>query len=257
MSTNIPDDVVIAYVNDELEGAERARVEQAIARDAILAQRVAQQRALRERQRGALSGALNESLARRLMHARKLSAPSGPAQVIDLARARAARARRTEPRRVPITRRGTIAASLGIGLCVGLLIEYLFSGSAPTEYRDGALLARGALERALNQELSSAAPPAGAARIGLSFRSRSGAYCRTFELEGSHALTGLACREQAQWRIAAAVAVDANRSPASTQPRRAASVALPAPLQQAVNERISGEPLDAAAETLARNKGWH
>jgi len=34
-------------------------------------------------------------------------------------------------------------------------------------------------------------------------------------------------------------------------------VALPAPLQQAVNERISGEPLDAAAETLARNKGWH
>jgi len=150
-----------------------------------------------------------------------------------------------------------IAASLGIGLCVGLLIEYALSLGVPLEFRDGTMLARGSLERALNQELSSAVPPAAAAHIGLSFRARSGSYCRTFELDGRHALAGLACKEQQQWRIANLVAIDAAKSPPAALARRAVSSLVPTALQQAVNERLSGEPLDANEEATARSKDWH
>jgi hypothetical protein len=257
MSTNVPDDLVSAYVNDELEGAERARMEQAIARDALLAQRVAQQRALRDRQRAASSGAAPDPQSRRITRAAKANAPAGPAQIIDLARARAARARRPEARRGPVPRWGAIAASLVIGLCAGLLIAYMYASSAPTELRDGALIAHGTLERALNQQLSNAVPVAGGTHIGVSFRARSGAYCRSFGFEGSHQLAGLACKEQARWRIVTLMSIEAGRAPATAQIRRVGGSALPAPLQQAINERLSGEPLDTAGETLARGKGWH
>jgi hypothetical protein len=257
MSTHIPEDLLTAYVNNELEGAERTRVEQAIARDAMLAQRVARERAVRERELGLFSDALNEPASRRRSSIRPLAAPSAPAQIIDLARARAARARRVEPRRAFIPARGMIAATLGIGLCVGLLIEYVFSLGVPLEFRDGTMLARGSLERALNQELSSAVPPAGAAHIGLSFRARSGSYCRTFELDGRRALVGLACKEQQQWRIANLVAIDPAKSPPTALARRTVSSSLPTALQQAVNERLSGELLDANEEAAARSKDWH
>jgi hypothetical protein len=36
-----------------------------------------------------------------------------------------------------------------------------------------------------------------------------------------------------------------------------AASSLPPALLQAVNERISGEPLNAAAEAKARSNGWH
>jgi anti-sigma factor RsiW len=257
MSTHIPEDLLTAYVNNELEGAERTRVEQAIARDAILARRVARERALRERQLGIFSDVLNESAARSRSSLRPLASSSAPAQIIDLARARAARARRAEQRPVSIPTRGVIAASLGIGLCVGLLIEYVFSLGVPLEYRGGTMVARGSLERALNQELSSTVPPAGAAHIGLSFRAKSGSYCRTFELGGRHALSGLACKEQQQWRVANLVAIDPGKSAPAALARRTVSAALPAALQQAVNERLSGEPLDANEEASARSKDWH
>ena len=148
------------------------------------------------------------------------------------------------------------AASLGVGLCVGLLLEYVFWGGTPIELRDGALLARGTLERALNQQLSGPTPTTEVAHIGASFRSRGGAYCRTFELADSRTLSGLACKEQARWRIDALVGSDAGRS-AGAAARRGGGIVLPAVLQQAVNERLSGEPRDAAAEALARSKGWH
>jgi hypothetical protein len=109
----------------------------------------------------------------------------------------------------------------------------------------------------LNQELSSAVPPAAGAHIGLSFRARSGSYCRTFELDGRRALVGLACKEQQQWRIANLVAIDPAKSPPTALARRTVSSSLPTALQQAVNERLSGELLDANEEAAARSKDWH
>jgi len=258
MTTNIPDELLTAYVDGELEGPEHARIEQAIALDAWLAQRVARHRALRGRLRKALDGALTETVPQRLVNAARLPA-GGPAQIIDLARARAARARRPEKRRIQIPRRTlmTVAASVLVGLGAGALIDSMITGNSLTEYRNGSLLAKGSLNRALNEQLASAAPASGAVRIGLSFRARSGGYCRTFVIDNNRALAGLACREQQQWRVLTLLGADSAGSPGNPQAYRMASSAMPPPLLQAVNEHISGEPLDASAEAKARRNGWH
>ena len=253
---NISDELLAAYVDGELEGAARARVEQAISQDSQLAQRVSQQRALRERRRGAFDGVLREAVPKRLAQAAKLAAPSGPAQVIDLARVRAERARRGGQRSVKV-RRFTIAASLMVGLMAGVLIQRLSTPGALTEFHDGSLLARGALARALSEQLVGAAPSGAKVRVGLTFKARSGNYCRTFALSGNRLIAGLACREQEQWRVLNLVGTEGAGVTANGQNLRMAASSLPPALLQAVNERISGEPLNAAAEAKARSNGWH
>lgn len=253
----IPDEMLAAYVDGELEGAERARIEQAIAQDSQLAQRVAQQRALRDRLRGTYDGVLQQAVPQRLLQAAKLGAPSGPAQVIDLASVRALRSRRGHGQRQMKVRRYSIAASLVVGLMAGALIQRLSAPGALTEFHDGSLLARGALARALNEQLTGSAPPTAAVRVGLTFRSRSGNYCRTFALSGSRSLAGLACREHEQWQLMNLVGTEAPGTAANAQNLRMAASNLPAALLQAVNDHISGEPLNAAAEAKARNSGWH
>jgi hypothetical protein len=254
---NIADELLAAYVDGELAGAELARVEQAIAQDAQLAQRVAQQRALRDRLRGAYDHVLQEAVPQRLLQAAKLGAVAGPAQVIDLARVRAERARRGNGARQVKVRRYAIAASLAVGLMAGALIQRLSAPGALTEIHDGSLLARGALARALNEQLASNPATAAAVRVGLTFRARSGNYCRTFAVSGGHSLAGLACREQEQWQVLNLIGAEAAGGVGNSQNLRMAASSLPPALLQAVNERISGEPLNAAAEAKARSNGWH
>lgn len=258
MNTQISDELLSAYIDGELDDGDRARVEQAIARDARLAQRVAQQRALRGRLRNVFDGALRESVPQRLVNARRLDRPSTPAQIIDLARVRAERARRPERRRVTIPRRAalTVGASVLVGIGAGLLVQRVFEGSALTEYRDGSLFAAGSLSRALNEQLASTGMTANPVHIGFTFRSKSNNYCRLFTLNNTHMLTGIACREAPGWRLLTLLATEPGATAASIGYRIAGST-LPAPLQQAVDERISGPALDAAAELKARRNGWH
>jgi hypothetical protein len=259
MSTQIPDDLLAAYVNGELDDTASAQIEQAIARDARLAQRVAQQRVLRGRLRNAFEGVLHEAVPQRLVNAARGEAITGPAQIIDLARVRAQRARRPERRRAAIPRRAAtaIGASLLVGLGTGLLVEHLVVSAGPTEYRNGALLASGLLNHALNEQLASGASGSSAVRIQLSFHARGGSYCRTFVLENNRSLSGLACHERDRWHIVALIGNDATNPDAEAQGYRVASSSLPPELMQAIKERISGDPLDAAAEAKARLAGWH
>jgi len=258
MTIHISDELLSAYVDGELEQAERAKIEQAITHDARLAQRVAQRRALRGRLRNVFDGTLRKPLPRRLVNAARPDAADGPAKIIDLARVRAERARRTERQRVAIPRRAVvaIAASLLLGLGLGVLIEHVAAGTDPTEYRDGALFASGSLNHALSAQLSNAGAAATAIRVGFSFRARSGVYCRTFVLDHSPALAGLACRERQGWRVLTLLGADAPVA-ANAQPSRLPGPAMPPALLQAVNDRISGEPLDAPAEAKARRNSWH
>lgn len=253
----ISDETLAAYIDGELDGAERARIEQAIAEDAQLAQRVAQQRALRDRLRGAYNGVLHEVVPQRLARAVKLGAPAGPAQVIDLARVRAERTRRANGQRQLKVRRYSIAASLAVGLMAGALIQRLAAPGAVTELHDGALLARGALAQALNEQLASSALPGAPVRVLVTFRSRGGNYCRTFALSGGRALVGLACREQDQWQLLNLMAAEGGGAAGNAQNLRVATSTLPPALLQAVSEHISGDPLNPAAEAKARNSGWH
>jgi hypothetical protein len=139
----------------------------------------------------------------------------------------------------------------------GVLIQRLATPGAVTEFHDGSLLARGALAQALNQQLASSAAPGAAVRVGLTFRSKAGNYCRTFALSGGRSRVGLACRDQDQWQLLNLMAAEGAGGAGTTQNLRMATSALPPALLQAVSEHISGDPLNAAAEAKARSTGWH
>jgi len=258
MITHIPDELLTAYVNGELDEAGRARVEQAISQDVRVAQRVAQQRAIKGRLRNVFEGILREPAPRRTVNGSRPDGPAGPAQVIDLARVRAARARRPERRRLSIPRRATtaIAASLLAGVGAGLLIQRLLAGAVPVEYRDGALIASGLLNRSLNEQVAGVTPTSTAVRVGQSFHAKAGGYCRTFTLDNGHALAGLACREQQHWRILTLLNNDVAAGGGSAQLFRLSSSTLPAPVLAVINDRTTGEALDAAGESRARRSDW-
>ena len=138
-----------------------------------------------------------------------------------------------------------------------MLIQRLLAGTAPVEYRDGALFAGGLLNRSLNEQVSGVIPTSTAVRVGQSFHAKAGGYCRTFTLDNGHALAGLACREQQHWHVLTLLSTEAAPNPGSPQLFRLSSSALPAPLLSVVNERTTGEALDAASESKARRNDWH
>jgi hypothetical protein len=92
-----------------------------------------------------------------------------------------------------------------------------------------------------------------AVAIGVSFRSAAGQYCRTFQVNQGQGLAGLACREPRGWAIRMAMASPAQ---AATTGYRTAASETPAPVLDAVQGLISGEPLDAKAEAAAKAAGW-
>ena len=255
---NFSDETLMAYVDGELDDEVRAQVAAAIATDAEVAQRIARHEALNLSIRTAYAGVLDEPVPAEFVRTARTAASGGRGNnVSDLADARVARSAKPQaerPRRV-LREWGAIAASLIVGLILGQ--RFLGSGDAePFATQAGDLLARGVLAQALSSELASAPTPGASTRIGISFRARSGEYCRTFALGGNeardHALAGLACREHGRWRIDAL----APSVTGMTAGYRMAGAALPKAVLQAMDEQIAGEPLDARGEAAARQHEW-
>src|SRR3546814_3563863 len=73
---------------------------------------------------------------------------------------------------------GAIAASLALGLTIGLRP---WLPTEPVAVQGGALVAAGPLSEALDTQLASNQPANAPVRIGLSFRDRTGRYCRRSE----------------------------------------------------------------------------
>lgn len=246
---NYDDDTLMAYADDELDPQQRAAIARAIQDDPAVAAAVARHQALRRDVFAAFAGTLDEPLPARL-------APRAAAPVHELAAARAARSTREQAALEQQARRarrwpqwGALAASLAIGVLAGSLGSGWLGGRELTLARGagGELSADGRLARALDWQLAGDAGE-GDIRIGLSFQSQSGAYCRTFQLGGSG---GLACRDGGRWRIP--VLAD---SPAATGAYRQAAAPLPPSVLDAVDASIAGSTLDAAAERAARARGW-
>jgi hypothetical protein len=250
---DIPDEQLAAYLDGELGGSERARIEQAIQSDARLAKRVAQFRARRGRLHGRLETLRRETMSRRMLQPGRSVAATGSAQVIDLARVRAERKRRTERSRLRLSRRMAVAGSLAVGLLLGLLVERVLPDGTLTQYRDGALFAHGALADALDEQVGSTPLLGSSVRIGLSYKGKEGHYCRTFFIREIHALSGLACREQQHWRVWTLEGADGRGG--NVRLARG-SAALPAAVAQALGERTNGAPLSAQAELSAQRSGW-
>ena len=246
---NVSEEVLMAYVDGELDPQARAAVERAMVADPDIASRIARHRSLRSALRSAYAPVLDEPVPERLITAARTAPTESPrSPVAPLRAARPANAR-------PWTVREwtAMAASLVIGAVVSALVLRSFN-TAPVSERGGRLIASGLLAGALSAQLASKPSPGAPVGIGLTFLSKSGDYCRTFTLRGSSPLAGLACRDREAWRIEV-LARSAPPTPGGGPYRPAASPIPQAVLQTAAAEMV-GEPLDARAEAAALARGW-
>lgn len=248
---NYDDETLMAYADGELDELLSAEITSAMERDPALARRVESHRALRAEVAGAFATVLQQPVPERL-----LAAANGPATPL----AAGGPQRRGELLRFPArspaagaTRWGKREwTAMAASLLLGMLLSWQFlvpSQRSMITAADGTLVARGALARALDSQLASTQRPEDPVQIGLTFRSQDGSYCRSFALRRAQT-AGLACHAGGEWRIPVTAAAPGTAGDI----RQAAS--LPPPVLAAVEARIAGEALDAAAEENARLGGW-
>jgi len=217
-------ETIVAYVDGELDAAGRAEVESAASVDPAVADQIAAHRQLRSDLFAAFAPVAAEPVPERLVQA---AAPPS-ATVLPF------RARLSRPL---ITQIAAMAACLVAGIALAVVLR---PAGEVTTSPDG-LIARGQLDRALSSQL---AADDGRTRIGLTFRDTDGAVCRTFATQVTE---GLACRHDGRWQIEVA-----SRAAPKTEFTQAGSPLI----LDAVDARISGDPLDSAAERQARDLGW-
>jgi hypothetical protein len=228
---HIGDEMLIAYLDGELDEAGMAAVDAALATDATLVDRLEAHAALAERVRAAYAPVVDEPVPEALT---ALIRPR-TAEVVDLAERR-----RPSPTRVWW---GAIAASLVVGvMLVGRELPLPFADPIGHD-----MTAHGRLAKALTVQASG--PGKGGVEIGLTFKDRAGRYCRTFAVDRT---SGLACREDKGWKVE--VAADQPAGPKS-EFRQAASTTA-APVLEKVDALIAGEALDADQERTAMKAGW-
>lgn len=224
----IDPETLAAYADGELDPLAAKRVERAMAEDPALAEEVERHRALTARLRGSFAG---------------LDAQPMPAGVEALfARADNVVAFPTrKPAPKPQRWWGAVAASLVAGLLLGQLVPR--SGS-DLGFEGGTAVAQGGLARALDTQLASTQGAAAPVKIGITFRDRAGALCRTFE---TGTTGGIACAgDSGPWRVQA---LQGGAETTTTTYAQAGSP-MAAVLEQA-QAMAAGDPLDAAGEAAA------
>lgn len=251
------DETLMAYADGELDDATRLAVEAAMRRDGTLARRVARLRAARDEvfaDQGPSGGVRSRHTA----------------NVVQLASVRAQRVATQQAARKAARRGwgwpewGALTAALVVGLAVGKFgLARWQPGwfgapvTVPTEVvsRDGLLVAQGKLELILNQQMGGAAPSEGNVRVGLSFLSKEGGYCRSFTLVGvSQDLVGIACRASEEWLVP--VMVQNARPQPTMSAYRMAGTEMPTAVLEAIDQRIVGGMLDTRAEVEALRRNW-
>jgi len=243
------DETLMAYVDGEVDAKLRADIDAAIARDPVLASRVERQRAVRGKVSGAFAKVLEQPLPDELMRAARGGATSGsPANRGNVLQFPARPSRAPSP-----PWRGREWAAMAASLILGAVISWrLFATGegAPIVPGKASLVAHGALAHALDIQLASEQRGGEAISIGLTFKTKDGNYCRSFELRASRTV-GLACRVGSEWQVAATDA----KEPAAGQMQQASSAISPAILR-AIESRVDGAALDADAERDAKERGF-
>lgn len=237
----LSDETLVAYADGILDEEARAQVELAMQADPGVAARVRQCQALRQQGRRAHGGG---------------GTPPPPRpKIIQLDSVRASRRQPAAAAASPPPQRAW-PHWLALGLAV--LLGAVVGVAAVTAYHSeiqfagvnghGLLRAHGKLDNALDSQLTSNPQPAGNLRIGVSFVSRDGQYCRVFELG---AAAGLACRAGAGWNIP--VLVEGQGAAGTYRP---VGSPMPAAVLAAIDARALGPALDAAAERAAAARNW-
>lgn len=220
------DETLIAYIDGELSKADRAAFEAEMAADPALKAKVARHRALAAQVNSAYAPVLDEDI---------------PPHLVAMATVA------NQPGRPGVRRAAPwmgVAAALVVGLVAGRLA---LPERGPLVSQDGALVAHGQLASALSTQL--AAQP-GVVKVGLTLKAADGRYCRTFE-SAADRLAGLACRQDGTWVVRTVTAWTPRNEPAY----RTAGSDTPPEVLAAV-DALAGQPLDAAGERAARDRGW-
>lgn len=227
------DEKFFAWLDGELSAVEATAVAAEVATDPALSAKADQHRAFAARLKAAFDPVTTEAI------------PAPPiSTVIDFSAAR-------QRRRGWLPARAQWAA-LAATLVLGLLTTSLFfeRGTLTTQHGDQPVMAGGALGAALDTQLASAPAVGSAIRIGLTFRAKQGAMCRSFTQPGS---SGLACHEQGGWHVRGLFATDG--APDGGSDYRMAAGSDPR-LSALIDETIAGDALEASAEVDARARRW-
>jgi hypothetical protein len=245
------DEILMAYADGELDEVTRHAVEEAMRKDAALARRVAQHRAMRNDVFAAYAPAAEEAVPPRL------SQPLRQATVVSLDSVRARReAEQQAARKASRAPRwswpewGAMAAMLMVGVMAGhygiamLPIEH----GETVASRDGVLVAQGRLATALDQQLAGSGGPV---RIGTSFLAQDNSYCRSFTT--AQEVSGLACKQGGAWKVQLALQ---SQGKGQQGEYRQAAAEMPTQVLDAIDQRIAGQPLDAKAEQEAVQRKW-
>jgi anti-sigma factor RsiW len=227
--TDVTPEELAAFADGELAEARRAQVAAAIAADPALAEQVRAHQALKAKLSAHFAPLLEAPLPDELVAPLRSSQPEG---VVDLARAR--------ERRRPVPRWAWIA---GPALAASLVLAVTLD---PYGARDG--YADAPLSATLDRQLVAAQTADDPVRILLSFRNRTGEYCRAFT---SVAESGIACRDTDGWRMQAT----GSGGPATEGEYQMASSA-DARLLERAQAMAAGPALDGDAERAAQANGW-
>lgn len=235
---SITEDMLAAYADGELDGAEQARVAAAVAADPALAARVEAHRALKARLSAHYAPIAEQAVPPHL--AALLSGPSDTreetgAEVISFAAARQKRGL------VPVLRRWGPIAGPALAASLALVVLQPWKGATPEGYADPTLAA------ALDTQLAANQPADAPTRILISFERNDGDLCRAWRgaREG-----GIACRDDTGWKIERQFALGES---ASGEFRQAGSEV---DLLAAAQNMAAGGALDAAGERAAKARGW-
>ncbi len=235
----IDDETFFAWLDGEPSPDQAAAVEREVAADPRLSALTGEHRAMQAELKGAFAEVADAPLPGRL---RDMVQPR-PAEVVDFGivrRRRGWRIWRSPPQW------SAMAAMLVVGILVGTMMQPR-SGS-PVQVRNGRIYPSSGLKQALDVQLASL-PSNGAVRIGLTFRDRSGAICRTFT---DPQASGLACHDRTGWQLRGLFTVPEGqghdyRMAGGMDPNLAALV----------ESTMPGEPFGAAQEKAARKEGWN
>lgn len=242
----------MAYADGELDAQMRVDVEAAMAVDPQIAQEIARHRELRANLRSAFGGVLGETMPEHLLATARTAPASNSSRIAEITEITPA----TPARRDAIKQRwswpewGAIAASLLLGV-IAARAPWSTDSAGFIVAENGRMIASGVLASALTRQ------PGGAhdspVQIGVSFRAKSGEYCRTFAVREGDTLAGFACRDAENWRVHTLAQSEPGNS--GTQ-YRMAGTAVPPIIVQAVENVMAGDALDAAGEAAALQRGW-
>ena len=242
----IGDEILMAYLDNELPPDERARVEAALAADPNVRAQLSRQERLHEMFAAAFDPVVRQPIPDRLIAAARTAPVSMRWRLREGLSSLLSGGAGAGMQRYAVA-----MATLVLGIGLGIVFANLSMGTGSKD-EAGAIVAQRDLAHILDVQLASDETTNGP-RVGVSFRSKAGALCRTFDMAASaDNVAGIACRKGSAWTVEALAPAEAH----SGAPYEVAGSGMPAAVRDALAGLIDGEPLNAKQEQQARDDGW-